>query len=127
MDISAAIRLFDQDARVAAVYLLGSAMKDDRLRPDSDVDLALLPMPGFTLTPADLIEMSAQLSESLRRPVDLGVMSSRNLVYAWQALLGGQRVFSRDTSHVELMTASLLGQYARFEDDRLEVVRAYSA
>ena len=49
------------DPRILAVYILGSAYSN-RMRPDSDIDLALLLEPEVTYTLDDKLKLSTQLS-----------------------------------------------------------------
>jgi predicted nucleotidyltransferase len=113
-----------QDLRILAIYLLGSAV-DGQLRPDSDIDLAFMPEPGVRIGPLDRAEMGTAVSFDLGRDVDIGELSSENLIYSREALLKGIRLFSRDSVRTDLYAASLLGMYVRFNEDRRELTDAY--
>ncbi|MEI6212136.1 MAG: nucleotidyltransferase domain-containing protein [bacterium] len=126
MEFSTIIPILEREPRVIAVYVLGSAARD-ALRPDSDIDLALLPAPGTSLPLLELANLATLLTQALGRQVDLGVLSSLNLVYARQALLTGHCIYRRPFSEVALMVANLLGLYACFQDERQEILRAYTA
>ncbi len=107
-----------------AAWLLGSAARD-ALRPDSDIDIALMPQPGVTLDYQQQADLTAQLNALLHRPVDIGVVSSRNLVYARQAILTGRPIFKKpEADHA---AATLLGLYAQYYFERKEVADAYRA
>jgi len=109
-----------------AWYLLGSAASDT-LRPDSDVDLALLSFPGAFLDRENLIRWAGELSLNLGREVDAGVIEQTNLVYAKEALTTGRRLFCADERLVEKRTSDLLALYLKFQEDRKEVLDAYRA
>jgi len=126
MNFSPVIPFFSQNPQVIAVYALGSVVRGG-LRRDSDIDLALLLAPGATLPPAVLVSLAAQLAETLGRPVDLGLLSSRNLVYLRQAVLTGQCIYRRPFTQAALIVANWLGLYANFQDERREVLSAYTA
>jgi predicted nucleotidyltransferase len=126
MNFSSVIPFFEHDVRISAVYAMGSVVRGD-LRPDSDIDLALALAPGAALHAAEWAALSARLTEALGRPVDLGLLSSRNLVYTRQAVLAGRCIYSRPSSPTSLMVATWLGLYARYQDDRQEVIGAYTA
>jgi len=111
---------------VAAAYLLGSAVAG-RLRPDSDVDIAVLPISPAGLPPAERPGMAAELSRVVGREVDLGVLTTRNLVYAKEAVAGGRRIFSRDDSATARFEMYALSMYAALQEARREVLRAYAA
>ena len=117
---------FQKIHQVNAVYILGSAV-NDKLRFDSDIDIAVLPAGGNHLALNLFSDIIAELSLQLGYPIDLGMISSANLIYAREAILKGKRIFTRNQEQVELAEATLLGLYARFNEERQEVLRAYSA
>lgn len=125
-DLSAIAQRIDRDGRVLAAYLLGSAVSG-RLRADSDLDIAILPAPGTPWSARDTVELAADLSPIAGRSVDLGVLSSQNLIYAAQALLTGERLFCRDEFQTDLAAATLLGLTAGFRFERKEIVDGYIA
>ena len=111
---------------VSAAYLLGSAA-EGRLRPDSDVDIAVLPRPGQSLAVQERLALAAELASIVGRHVDLGSLSLANLVYAKEAVAGGRLVFERDhlvTAQFEMYTLSM---YASLQEARREVLHAYAA
>lgn len=116
--------IFENDPRFLALYLLGSAVSG-RMRPDSDVDLAVLLEPGHELPALERAELAALAALELRRDVDLGELGSRNLVYAREAILKGRRLWARQAGRADLRAAILLGMYARFNVERREVTNAY--
>lgn len=73
------------------------------------------------------LETAGTLSYELGRTVDIGVVSSRNLVYAREVLLKGKLLYSKNNERVNLIRANLLGMYIQFNMDRKEVVDAYTA
>jgi predicted nucleotidyltransferase len=113
-------------AHVAAAYLLGSAATG-RLRPDSDVDIAVLPVRRDELLLAERLSLTAELGRMVGREVDLGVLTTRDLVYAKEAVTRGRLVFDRD--HVATATFEMyaLSMYASLQEARREVLRAYAA
>ena len=116
--------IFERDPRILALYLLGSAHAG-RMRKDSDIDLALMSEPGAELSGVERGDLAAEAALELGREVDLGEVSTRNLVYAREAILNGRRLFARDLGRAELREATLLGLYARFHEERREVADAY--
>ncbi|MCA1755775.1 MAG: nucleotidyltransferase domain-containing protein [Spirochaeta sp.] len=113
------------DERILSVYLLGSAVAG-RLRADSDVDIAIMAHPGTHLPELDRAQIAAGLSYRLGRQVDVGVLSSRNLVYANEALHSGIRLYARDADAAALYAANLLGLYLEFNERRQEIINAYT-
>ena len=125
MNLAPVIPIFENDPRVISVYALGSAARDE-MRSDSDIDLALLLTPGTSLPATELVSLATRLSDVLGRPVDLGLLSAMNLVYTRQAVLVGRCIYRRPFSLAALMVADWLGLYACFQDERQEVLRAYT-
>lgn len=119
-------RRLEQDGRVLAAYLLGSAVSG-RMRPDSDLDLALMTMPDAEMSSLDRIALAAELGLEMGIVVDIGELSSKNLIYAKEAILTGRRIFTRDPFQADLKACTLLGMYCRFNEERHEVLDAYRA
>jgi predicted nucleotidyltransferase len=116
---------FANELRVEAVYLLGSAA-NGHMRPDSDIDIALLPISGATLDAFARNEIATSLSLDFGRDVDIGIISSGNLIYSYQAIMTGRRIFTRNPSQTDKRILSLLGMYEQFIFERKEVSDAYS-
>ncbi|MFA7566334.1 MAG: nucleotidyltransferase domain-containing protein [Alkalispirochaeta sp.] len=113
------------DVRILAVYLLGSGAVG-RLRPDSDVDVAVMPVPGTIISALDRADFAHALSYRLGRSVDVGELSSRNLVYANETIHRGVRLYTRDADAADLYAATLLGMYVVFNEGRQEIMRGYT-
>jgi len=119
-------KTFADDNRVDAVFLLGSAV-NGQMRSDSDIDIALLPSKGTELDAITCNEMVSSLALDSGKEIDVGIISSDNLIYAYQAVMTGRQIFSRDQYYVDNMVAFLLGMYGQFNLERMEVCDAYSA
>lgn len=111
---------------IAAAYLLGSAVRDE-LRPDSDIDIALLPVRGRVISSEDRLSLAADLEEIAGRPVDVGVLSTANLVYAKEAVAHGRVMFERDRAARARFAMLVLSMYASLQESRREVLHAYAA
>ncbi len=116
--------ILENDPRILALYLLGSALSG-RMRSDSDIDMAVLLEPGQELPALERAQLAASMALELKRDVDLGELGSRNLVYAREAILKGRRLWTRQAGRADLRAAILLGMYARFNGERSEVTNAY--
>jgi len=66
---------------INAAYFHGSAAGAG-LRPESDVDVAVLPFAAAALSQSATLDLVGRLSLALGRDVDLCVLSTSNLVYA---------------------------------------------
>jgi len=112
------------DPRITAAYLLGSAATG-RLRPDSDIDLAVLPAAGLKFSLTDCLDLAAGLGPLRGRTVDVGVLGAHDVVYAAQAIAYGRCIFCRDRYQRDLFAATALGMYVNLKQERAEVERAY--
>lgn len=113
-------------SEIAAVYLLGSAVRDE-MRTDSDIDIALLPVYGKVISFQMRLDMAMQLQEKLGRSVDIGVIKSDNLIYASEAILTGKRIITLKEDYTKTAETNLLGCYLVFKEDRKEVENSYRA
>ena len=109
---------------IAAAYLLGSAAKG-ALRNDSDIDVALLPLAEQDVPLQSRLELAADLELRLGRPVDIGVISKKNLIYASEAILNGLRLVTLQREYTEAMETRFLGCYLTFRQDRKQVEENY--
>ncbi|MFO7803051.1 MAG: nucleotidyltransferase domain-containing protein [Desulfovermiculus sp.] len=116
----------EKDERISAAYALGSAATG-RLREDSDLDIALLPAAGCSFSQMDLLELSSQIGTCSARPVDFGILSMHNLIYAKEALLQGECLFCKDQYFHDMFVATALGLYLELRTARREVEHAYTA
>ncbi|WP_291319920.1 nucleotidyltransferase domain-containing protein [Desulfonatronospira sp.] len=115
-----------QDERILALYLMGSAATG-KMRPDSDVDLAVLVRDPKVFNDMDRLHLAGDLAFRTGLMLDIGEISSSNLVYAKEALLKGQKIFVRDESEADLKACTLLGMYIVFNEARQRVLRAYES
>ena len=122
--LDACIERFSKESNLLAVWVLGSAVTD-RLREDSDVDFALYYSPGTQLDLAAHGGLVLDLERILGRTVDLGLLSSRNLVFAAQAIRKGQLIYAPDPQAVIALTSRIQSLYLDFKQDRKIVEEAY--
>ncbi|NNM55454.1 MAG: nucleotidyltransferase domain-containing protein [Spirochaetales bacterium] len=109
-----------------AWYLLGSAVTGT-LRPDSDLDLAVLPWPGKAIDSVALVRWAGPLSLKIGRELDIGILDGSNLVYAKEALWTGRLLYCADEATERKRKAELFALYLTFQEDRREVLNAYHA
>lgn len=120
------ISYFKTDNRVLSVYLLGS-VNSGTYRPDSDIDLAIMVKPGETISVLDKTEISNKLSFELERTVDIGEISSKNLIYSFEALFKGDIIYTSDMDSNNFKRTYLIGMYFQLNIDRKEILDAYRA
>lgn len=118
------ISQFENDNRILSVYLLGSALTGT-MNKDSDIDLGLLLDNDNSITALERLKLGNNLAYNLGYNVDLGVISSNNLVYASEAIFCGEILYANDLDQSYLKTSTLLGMYLRFNESRQEILDAY--
>ncbi|MDH4199597.1 MAG: nucleotidyltransferase domain-containing protein [Spirochaetia bacterium] len=118
------IQTFRDDPRFSAIFLLGSALTD-HMRPDSDIDVAVLPFFGKKIDDISRMSLATDFTIASGLKLDIGIISSANLVYAKEAILTGREIYVKDRGYTDLMTATLMGMYLAFQDQRREVLNAY--
>ncbi len=116
----------EKDERIVAAYLLGSSLTD-HVRPDSDIDIALLPAPGCSLTQMDRLLLKSLLEEYCPRRVDIGILNMNNLVYIKEVVLKGRLLFCENKAYHDLFVATALSLYSDLRSARKEVEDAYTA
>ncbi|MFM7207487.1 MAG: type VII toxin-antitoxin system MntA family adenylyltransferase antitoxin [Planctomycetaceae bacterium] len=124
--MTAAIAALQRCNAVQAAYLLGSAAAE-WLRRDRDVDVAIVPSCRAGLAIETRLSLTAELARALGRPVDLGVLSTANVVYAKEAVTTGRILFERDHAATARFAMLALSMYAALQEARREVLRAYAA
>jgi hypothetical protein len=68
-----------------------------------------------------------KLLGGIGRIVDIGVITSRNLIYASEAIMKGRRIILLQKDYTEERESELLGCYYIFKEDRKEVEVSYCA
>jgi len=109
---------------VLAVYVYGSAATGT-LRPDSDVDLAVLP--SHPIDPMLRFEVAQELAADLHRDVDLVDLRAAPTFLRGQVVGTGRRLFCADEEEVGLFEAHALSDYARLHEEMREVLEQFDA
>ena len=122
--IAALVAIIGADDRIDAVYLLGSGARD-ALRPDSDLDLALLLANGKAMSVGERVQLAVDLEVVAGRTVDIGVLTHDNLIYAKEAITSGRCVFHRSIFRRDLFAATAMSLYGQLRFERREIENAY--
>ena len=111
---------------LSAVYLFGSGARGG-LRPESDLDVAVLLAPGVDLSSMQRLELAADLGTLAGRTVDLSVLGRPGgAVLAKEAVTTGLRLWDDGTQAAAEFEMYALSAYARLREDRAPVEAAYS-
>lgn len=116
--------LGQSDSRILSLYILGSLVYGN-FKDNSDVDVAILLHPDQKIDPTELLSIGNNLTIKIGRRVDLGIISSRNLIYSSEVLYKGELVYTDSEDEHNLLRANLLGIYLNFNEERKEVLDAY--
>lgn len=100
---------------ILAAYLHGSTAAGNA-RPDSDVDIALLPHSGQHIPLKSRLECSGILESVFGCPVDIGELSTRNLVYAKEVIIGGQEILTLNRFQSDRFMATCLSMYSELQE-----------
>jgi hypothetical protein len=73
------------------------------------------------------LALTAELARTFGRPVDLGVLSTANVVYAKEAVVHGRILFERSHTMTARFAMLTLSMYASLQAARREVLQAYAA
>jgi predicted nucleotidyltransferase len=117
-------RVLTETPGVEAAYLLGSGARGT-MRPGSDLDIAVLPKAGTHLSIESCILLATALGEVVHRDVDIGVLDTRNLVYAKEAILTGSCFYVHTPAVHDEFAAHALSLYVQLRRERREVENAY--
>jgi len=121
-----AVCRLQKEESICAAFLHGSGAKDT-LREDSDMDIALLLNRGKEFPPEKRLALAEELESVFGRTVDLGILSTNNLVYAKEVIEHGKVLFSKNRFLSEQFLSTCLSLYAALQQERKEVLLAYSA
>lgn len=112
------------EIKVEAAYLMGSVVSG-RLHPQSDIDLAILPITPKSFSTIDRLSLSARLQDELAYEIDIGILGTHDVIYAAQAIFHGDCIFFRDRFRKDLFAATCLALYVELKRQRNEVEHAY--
>lgn len=122
----ALVRRLKNETDIIAVWGLGSAFSGS-MRADSDLDLAVLCDFSFESDWERWGALIFDLGSIAGRAVDIGRLSTRSLIYAYQAVSTGRLLYSRDSQAVDRFVGLVFSLYADLKSDRKVVEEAYCA
>ncbi|MEW6683037.1 MAG: nucleotidyltransferase domain-containing protein [Nitrospirota bacterium] len=104
---------------VVAIYRYGSAGTQHE-RPDSDVDLAVLPARPLTFD--TMLKLSGALSDVAGRQVDLVDLLKAPTILRAQIVAYGERLYCADERAGSVFEDYVFSSYARFNEERRALV-----
>ncbi len=123
-NIDAIIQEFSGIPEVLSIFLMGSAV-NGAMKKESDIDIALLPYKEPQVKELISHPINPELMLKVNRNLDVGIMSSRNLIYASQAIFYGKCIFTKDKTRHDFRVNTLTSMYLNFQYERREILDAY--
>jgi predicted nucleotidyltransferase len=102
-----------------AIYLFGS-WGTDAQRPESDIDLAVLP--SQPIDPVHRWELAQTLASTVGRDVDLVDLLSASTVLRMQVVAHGERIYCSDVDKVEQFENIVFSSYAKLNEERRDIL-----
>jgi uncharacterized protein len=113
-DLQELIAYLEAHPAVLAAVVFGSAAAG-RLRPDSDLDLALLFANDHVPDAFAALELRAALEQRASRDVDLIVLNQASPILAFQAAKKGRLIVCKDAGADQHYLVRLITEYADFK------------
>ncbi len=113
---TALISLFPE---IVALYVFGSAAKGE-LTNESDIDIALLS--EKKIEKHRLLDAKTILTQKLNRDIDLIDLNSENLVFQYEILKTGKKLFSSNQLKTDQIELRLMTMYLDFQDMRKDLL-----
>ena len=109
---------------LAAIYLFGSHASAEA-RPDSDVDLGILPprQDAHTLTFARLLALREKVAAICSCDVDLINLRLAPTVLAKEVVVNGDRFYCRDRYDADEFEMHTLSLYQKLNEERMAILR----
>lgn len=121
--LQAVMRYLETQPTVLAAVVFGSAAAG-RLRPQSDLDLALLFAHDSVPDAFAALALRNTLAVHAKRDVDLVVLNDASPILAFQAITYGQVILCRDRRAYEAYLVRLITAYADFKRIRRPIEEA---
>src|SRR5690242_19400201 len=122
-DVQELIAYLEAQPAVLAAVVFGSAA-NGRLRPESDLDLALLFADDGVPDEMATLELRAALEQRAGRDVDLVVLNRASTILAFQVAKKGRLILCRDPRAYQRYIVRLISEYADFKRIRRPIEEA---
>lgn len=109
---------------IVAIYAHGSRVTG-HTHKGSDLDLALL-FRADSSPDAEMIHRHlGRVIDVAECPVDIGILSHNNSIYAKEVITNGIRIYCSNTGQCEEFEMYCLSYYAQLNSERSEILAAY--
>ena len=113
---------------LTCAYLHGSVLTE-YFRPESDIDIALLFIPGHLgeLFQKEILHFGAKVEEITGHWGHFSLLSSNDVVFANRVVTKGVLIVCNNTTQCQMFTMHTLSMYANLNVERKEVLDSYTA
>ena len=109
---------------IVAIYAYGSQVSGN-VHKGSDLDLALLFQANKSPNLQEVYHHLGRMAEVAQCPVDIGVLSHANNIYAKEVIANGKRVYCCDAKQCDEFEMYCLSYYAQLNAERSEIITSY--
>lgn len=109
-----------------AIYLFGSQVAGVT-HGESDLDLALLFKARTEPDSLAIYHLQSKVADVAGCPVDIGILSLDNVVFAKEVISKGHRVYCREQRQCDEFAMYCLAYYAQLNFERAELLASYDA
>jgi len=106
-----------------AIYLFGSRLTEEYVRPDSDWDVAFL----LDSKPMDTLakwNLQQNIASELNAEVDLIDLQAANTVFRFEIITTGERIFCKDDYFCDTFEMMTYSFYQKLQEERKEIIDA---
>ncbi|MCD4722153.1 MAG: nucleotidyltransferase domain-containing protein [Desulfobacula sp.] len=112
---------------LACAYLHGSALTE-YFRRQSDIDIALLFLPGTKISLLNIIrDYNGRMDSLTNHTAHFGILSSKNVVFAKEVILKGELIVCNDSYFCKSFTMHTLSMYTALNIERSKILEQYAA
>ena len=123
--IQTLINIISELPGLMGIYIHGSVAKGTA-RPDSDLDIAILMHHQAVIDPEQFLAISGELQCRLpERPVQIGILSRKDVVFAKEVIAYGKRIYCADKTYCDTFAMYALSFYAELNEKRKNILRDY--
>lgn len=114
------INLLIDKVKPIVIYLFGSAVRNE-LREESDIDIAYYS--DTSPTPYENFMLAQEISEILRKDIDLVDLKKSSAVFKAQVVGTGKKIFCSDEDKRMYFEMRAFKEYALLNEERKEIIK----
>lgn len=122
VQIEKAIHLLKENFNPIAIYLFGSASRNE-LRKDSDIDIAFLTDYNIKIDPYTCFMNSQELADIFNRDIDLIHLNSSSTVFKAQVVSNGKLIYCSNNKKRMYFEMYALKDYAFLNEEREVILK----